>query len=185
MTSLDERKINRFPNAQEGDTYARARSFLDGPYGDELRAALDRLYEAFKGAKLSSPLNACRHCFTEADVNYLMTTRPRLFTHGDMYLVGTKLVTTLGKPSDVAYFVPRLIEALAEGAYIEPEAIAKRFAQIPRIQWTNARRKALKECFELLFAATDGTEDDFGLEHERQRLRNALPVVFEKESEPR
>jgi|SRR5579863_1417774 len=183
MTSLDSRTTNRFPNL--GNTYARDRGYLDGPFGNELRAAIDRLYAAFKGAKLSRPLKACRHCFTEADVDYLMSTPPRLFTHGDMYLIGTKLVTTLGEPSDVAYFVARLLEAIAEGARIEPDAMAQRFAQIPLIQWTNARRKALRECFDLLFAATDGTEDDFGRDYERKKLRDALPAVFDAEREPR
>lgn len=183
MTSLDRRIPNRFPNLE--DSYTRGTSYFERHYGDELRAAIDRLYDAFKGATLSIPLNACCHCFTDADVSYVATTHPRLFTHGDLHLIATKLVTTLGDPCDVAYFVPRLIEAIAEGACIEPDAIIERIRKIPVVQWTNARRKALSECLELLFASTDGIEDDFGVDHAWRKLRDALPIVFDSESERR
>jgi hypothetical protein len=57
-----------------------------------LRPALDELHAAFADAAL------------------------RDLTHGDLSTIGWKLVTTLGSGADVSYFLPRLLEAIAENA---------------------------------------------------------------------
>ena len=176
MTPRDVQTLNRFPKAAE--TYAHGTSYFESANGANLRAATGRLYDAFEDCALSIPITACSHRFTKADVDYVQTTPLRLFTLGDMSLIGTKFVTTLGEPIDIAYFVPRLIEAIAEDAHLELGVIARLFERISPAQWTAARRKALRECFELLFAAAAGTERDFGLEDARKTLR-ALPLVFD------
>lgn len=148
-----------------------------GPYGSQLRSALDRLYLAFESARFSSPVRPCPHCFTASDVVYLTDSPLRSLTHGDLAVVFTKLISTLGTPDDVAYFVPRIMEALAEGAFIEVEPFADRLAQMPEPLWTSARVNALTETFALLLAATEGTWDELGREATREHLRRVSPKV--------
>lgn len=148
-----------------------------GPYGAQLRSALDRLYVAFADATLSAPLKACPHCFTASDVEYLTKSPVQSLSHGDLALVATKLISTLGTPEDVAYFVPRIMEALAEGALIEIEPFADRLAKMPESVWTAERMNALGKTFALLFAAAEGTWDDLGMETTREHLYLMLPRI--------
>ena len=176
MGSLTPRTSNRFPNA--GESYTGSSRFLNGPRGEELRDALGRLYAVFAVCRLSSPLRGCPHCFTDSDLNYLQTTALQSLTHGDLALIASKLVTTLGEPDDIAYFLPRIMEALAEGAYIELEPLADRLAQIPASHWNLQREQALRDCFTLLFAMADGTVHDLGDESRQSYIRTTLPRVF-------
>lgn len=176
MGDLERRAVNRFPN--RGGTYTNASSYLDGSQGGALRRAIDQLYAAFSGASLSSPLKACAHCFTSADIEYLRTTPVKSLNHGDLYLIATKLVTTLGEERDIAYFVPRLIEAMAEGARIDVLPLAHRLAGIPAQQWDVQKEAALRDCFQQLFAATKDTPDDLALDCCRTDLLNAFPRIF-------
>jgi len=176
MESLPSRSANRFPNA--GTSYTDDSSYLDGSYGESLRQAVERLYTAFADCHLSVPLRGCPHCFTDADLDYLRTTPLRSLTHGDLYVVATKLITTLGEPSDAGYFAPRILEALAEGAYIELESVADRLSQIPVTSWNPERRQALYEYFSVLFEAIEGTWAYLGDENRRTYVRKALPSIF-------
>lgn len=143
-----------------------------------MREAIDRLYAAFSDATLSSPLVACPHCFTDGDLRYLENAPLQSLGHGDLSLIATKLVSTLGTPEDVSYFVPRIVEAIAEGALIELRPFAERIAKIPTMEWTPVRQTALRDVFSLLFQVTDGTWDDLGNEATRAELREVLPNVF-------
>jgi hypothetical protein len=119
------------------------------------------------------------HCFTPSDVEYLRTPPLRSFSHGDIALIATKLISTLGGPADVAYFTPRIVEALAEGALIDLVPFAERLAKMPPDLWTNGRVAALAETFRLLFAATEGTWDDLGMGDTRDQLRRVIPRLLE------
>lgn len=172
MEPLPARVESRFPNARNSYTET---GYLTGPFSKELLVAIDRLYSAFAGAALSTPLTACPHCFTGADIEYLVTMPVRSLSHGDLAVIATKLISTLGEPEDVAYFVPRIVEAIAEGATFDIDAFAERLAQMPDAMWTVERIDALKGVFTLLFAATDGTWDDLASERTREHLKRALP----------
>jgi hypothetical protein len=110
-------------------------------------------------------------------MEYLVTTPLRSLSHGDVELIATKLISTLGSPQDIAYFTPRIVEALAEGAVFDIDAFAERLAQMPEAMWTVERVDALNGIFSLLFAATDGTWYDVGSERTRAQLKGALPKV--------
>lgn len=139
---------------------------------------MDELYRCFATAELSEPLNACMHCFTPSDLQYLRETPRSSLSHGDLSLISSKLVSTLGTPKDIAYFVPRIVEAIAEGALIDVEPFGERLAQMPPEEWTKTRRRALAQVFRLFFMAADGTLDDLAMESTREALKRSLPSLF-------
>ncbi len=175
MEPLEARTEPRFPKT--GSYTRSAGGYLSAARGAELRAAISQLYVAFADATLCLPFRACPHCFTPSDVEYVVKTPRQAFSHGDLSLIAAKLISTLGGPEDVAYFAPRILEALAEGALIEIEPFADRLAQMPEQMWTAERTKALSETFTLLFAATKDTWDDLGSEATRVHLQRVLPTV--------
>ncbi|HET7813701.1 MAG TPA: hypothetical protein VFL13_04960 [Candidatus Baltobacteraceae bacterium] len=103
---------DRFPH-DEG--FASSAGALTSANADDVRAAVERVYEVFAKAKLSKPLVACPHCFTENDVRYLEKTPLRKFNNGDCSTIAHKTVSTLGTEKDLRYFLPRLLEHAAEG----------------------------------------------------------------------
>ena len=137
--------------AVDGGELPHPRTLLESPYGREARAALDRLYLAFASARLSENVDGCPHCFTESDLRYVRNTPLSEFTHGDLRMIGTKLVSTLGGAEDVPYFIPRLVEAFAEGMVVDVEPVADRIALVPASCWTPERVAAIRETFEMLF----------------------------------
>lgn len=172
MEPLDARSIPRFPH--DGRYASFDSSDVSRTGGAELRSAIGRLYSAFADATLRLPLQACPHCFTPSDVVFVVETPLRSFSHGDISLIAWKLISTLGLPDDVAYFTPRIMEALAEGAFIDVNVFVKKLERMPAQAWTMERVRALSETFELLFAAADGTFDDLGSEETRERVRLLL-----------
>ncbi len=114
---LDPATTPRFPNREMRYTFAPP-SPLEGAHGGVLRAALDELHAAFADAALPMDFEGCPHCFMPSDITYLRTAPLRDLTHGDLSTIGWKLVTTLGSGADVSYFLPRLLEAIAENASV-------------------------------------------------------------------
>jgi hypothetical protein len=171
VTELEQRATPRFPHS---GAYSSGESrYLTGTGSVALRAAVARLYEAFSDARLSDPLAACSHCFMPSDVLYVAATPLRSFSHADLSLVSSKLTSTLGCPEDVAYFVPRIVEAIAEGAHIELSPFASRLGKMPARDWRPERREALLECFELLFTQAEGAWCDLSDSENQQALRAA------------
>ncbi len=155
MGELEPCREVRFPAYER--TFGTAAPLLAGPHGIELREALNLLYEAFSTARLSEDFDGCPHCFTESDLRYLRQTARAELTSGDLSLIASKLVSTLGTAMDVPYFLPRLIEGLAQDALIDVEPLVDRIAQIPPSLWTPERRIRLSDAFEKLFQAAEST----------------------------
>jgi len=151
-------------------------------HGASLKAAIDALYEVFSSARLSSPFVGCLHCFTPSDLLYVGATPLRAFTHGDLYQISWKLVSTLGSPQDVCYFVPRFLDALAEGALLDVRMLSKKLAAIPPAELTPERCDQLREAFRCLFAASN-PPDELADEQCRVEVREALPNVFDGSQE--
>lgn len=171
MSDLEPRTEPRFPHAGQ---YSRETGYVSGPRALELRAAIEGLYAAFADARLSDPLPVCRHCFTESDVRYLSATPLGSLSHADLGLICSKLISTLGSPDDVAYFLPRVVEGIAEGACIDLLPFAECLKKMPAGAWSPERRNALRRCFQLLFAETDGTLCDLSDEENRGALSSVL-----------
>jgi hypothetical protein len=145
----------------DGTALPPLRSLLEGPYRLEVRRAVDRLYQAFSAARLSEDFTGCPHCFTLSDIEYVRRTPVAAFTHDELAVISFHLVTTLGKGDDVPYFIPRLIEAFAEGMAIDIEPLADRIARVPAAWWTAERSTALRSAFDVLFDV--GPKDHGGL----------------------
>lgn len=110
---IDRPATDRFPHTE--NYVSCGATPLDSADSTEIRAAIERVYEAFAHDTLAKPLDACEHCFTDNDINYLETTPLRSFSSGDCYTIAHKLVSTLGTEKDFRYFLPRLIEHKAQG----------------------------------------------------------------------
>jgi hypothetical protein len=158
---FDRRTVPRFPvrplrgpvrlaNVDGGD-FPPSRTLLEGRYGHEVREALDRLRLAFADARLSENFAGCPHCFTESDLRYVRETPLSSFTLDDLASIGSRLVSTLGDADDVPYFLPRLVEAFAQGMLLDIEPVADRIASVPAASWTPERVAALRDAFETLF----------------------------------
>lgn len=145
----------------DGTPLPPPRCLLEGPYRLEVRRAVDRLYRAFSGARLSDDFTGSPHCFTVSDIEYVKHTPVAAFTHDDLAVISSRLVTTLGAGDDVPYFIPRLIEAFAEGMAVDIEPLADRIARVPAASWTAERSTALRSAFDVLFDA--GRKDHDGL----------------------
>jgi hypothetical protein len=137
----------------DGSQHPRLRTLLESPYRDAVRKAVDELYRAFSSARLSTNFTGCPHCFTESDLRYVQETPVSSFTHDDLVVIGLNLGVLLGRAEDVPYFIPRLVEALAEGLAIDIEPLADQFVLIPESSWTPERKHALREVFHSLFDA--------------------------------
>lgn len=185
-----DRVTPRFPMAEERYVPGGKRdpSLLQGRYGDELRAAIDDVYRTFAEAKLSDPLIGCPHCFTPSDLHYLATTPLQSFNHRELYLIATKLVSTLGESDDVAYFTPRIIEALAEGMAMDIAPFADHVAEISPVFWRAERTAALGKAFRMLYAAMaerfgEDPKDGEGVAAtDLAYVRRMLPWLFESDS---
>ena len=147
-----------------------------GPHGAALRAAVDGLEMAFANARLSDDFSGCPHCFMPSDIEYLRTTPPERLSLSDVYYVGTKLISTLGSADDVAYFTPRLVEALAQGLPIDLDPIIDRIAAIPEPLWTAERRGAVRDAFGALFAAVAVSESHYFSPEEIDRARRTFGI---------
>ena len=170
---LDPATTPRFPKNEMRYTFAPP-SALDGAHGAALRAALDELYAAYADAALSSNFHGCPHCFVPSDIAYLRATPLRELTHGDLATIGWKLVTTLGSAADVSYFLPRLLEAIAENAAVNEEVLADRMLAIPTEHWAQRRIAAVRVVLQALLDDAC-TRDDESRAESIRTLQAAVP----------
>ena len=170
---LDPATTPRFPNREMRYTFAPP-SPLEGAHGGVLRAALDELHAAFADASLSADFDGCPHCFMPSDIAYLRETPLRYLTHGDLSTIGWKLVTTLGNGAAVSYFLPRLLEAIAENASVNEEALADKMLAIPTEHWTQRRVAAVRAVLQALLVDAYARDDEYRAESV-ETLQAAVP----------
>jgi len=171
---LDPATTPRFPNRETRYTSAYPPSPLEGAHGGVLRAALHELYAAYADAALSTDFDGCPHCFVPSDIAYLRATPLRDLSHGDICIVGGKLVTTLGSGADVSYFLPRLLEALAENALVDEDPLADRMLEIPAEHWTQRRLAAVRAVLRALLQDAYDRDDEDRAENV-ETLQAAVP----------
>ena len=174
-SQLEPRSENQFPH--HGTTYTGTSLLEDAPHGSDLRRSIDELYAAFADATLSTPLRGCPHCFTAADLEYVRVTPLRSLSHGVLSMIQWKLVSTLGTEADVAYFIPRLMEALAEGALFDLHVLAQKLECMPAGDRTEGRIACLRETLQFMYAANDGTDTSFAVDPDREELTRAIGAL--------
>jgi len=172
---LEPRSENRFPN--RGTTYTGASLLESAAHVSDLRESIENLYAAFADATLSAPLRGCPHCFTPADLEYVRVTPLRSLSHGDLYIIQWKIVSTLGNESDVAYFLPRLMEALAEGALFDLDVLAQKIERIPASDRTERRIAGIREMLHAITVASDGTDTSFAADPGREDLTRVIEAL--------
>ncbi len=141
---LELRTTNRFP-VSGGMT--ESPSLLRGACGPRLERAIDTLYRAFKHARIVEPLRYCRHCFTQADADYLRLTPLHDLPFRDVAFLLPKLITTLGTGEDVNYFLPRILEAFAHQAHYLKVALPSKLRHGRAAGWSDVQLAAVVEFF--------------------------------------
>ena len=112
-----------------------------------LRAAVDDAYRVFGGYRVPAfPLDVCLACCVSPEDErelrewpLAQLTRSHLWTYND------SAKKAIQDPRDVGYFVPRLLELLAEGAEIHHsmEVSLDRLGRCPAGSWNGEERAAL------------------------------------------
>jgi hypothetical protein len=119
----------------------------------EVEAALRGVEAAFADARLSEDFDACPHCYTDHDREYLRTVPPREMFNSDIGEIVFCLVSTIGSARDIAYFLPSMLRLQLSGVAIDDAILMKRIGAIPAEHWTGERREALRAAFEAHFAS--------------------------------
>lgn len=177
-SELEKRTVDRFPH--DGNMTPDNRA-LKSPHGAALLAAIETLYGAFEGATLSLPLQYCPHCFTENDAHYLTSTELRTLTFSDIAFILPKAKTTLGVESDINYFLPRILEALAYQAHYMEHVIPDKIGIARSAGWSDAQVAAVVAFFTTYVSAVNemkwNTSAVYDLDEMLPRLKEVLPEL--------
>lgn len=94
-----------------------------------VRAAIDALYTAFQGVPRPTRVHACPCCVGPGVACALLARPLGELTEDELGRYAYKAVTTMGSASDLAYFLPRLLELLAtDGLGADPEIVLGKLA---------------------------------------------------------
>lgn len=123
-----------------------------------LTEAVELAYKAFKREAPNGPLNVCTGCCMAPELEWEMRTLPlrKLAAH-HFYEYGDGAMGTLDQPpEETRYFMPRLFELMAGGAYLRhsTELTLDRVGRCPEGSFSAAQREAMNAFMLSYFAAT-------------------------------
>lgn len=167
---------NRFPSDA---TMPYTGELFRTPYGERLKIAIERLYEAFGGLHLDPELRYCKDCFTAADIEYLASRPVRELTFADAALIQGKVTTTLGSGKDFNYFLPRIFDSMAhDGIYLE-NALPRALSEGRKAGWTPSQLESVVEFMRAFFMAINALPWNLtwvaNFDWILEELRGALP----------
>ncbi len=122
-----------------------------------LRSAVDDAYRAFRrfGAP-AFPLDVCLACCVSVEVEQQLRERPlQQLTTRQLHDYNDSAKQRIQNPREVGYFVPRMLELLAEGAEIHHsmEISLDRVGRCPADSWSGEQRAVLDRFAQAYFAA--------------------------------
>lgn len=120
-----------------------------------LAAALEEMYAAFARYRPAAPPTHCRCCHAP-DAGDLLLARPlREMTADDLEEFAGSALWTFGDVPDYKYFLPRLLELLAQGKLLtDAESLIGRLSQGDLRSWPAEEQQIVERCLMELWRAT-------------------------------
>ena len=85
--------------------------------------SLEQLYETFSSYSFRPEMPCCiPHCFDQSEIDFLGSKPLRKLTAKELSSFASSLMLTCGDTPDFKYFLPRIFELSAHGAFVWPDA---------------------------------------------------------------
>lgn len=91
---------------------------MSEPVSEELKAAIEGLYDTFSSYPFSSTMEGCPCCVSEGDKSALHSKSLRELTEEDIQRYAYKAMTTWGEVEDFKHYLPRIFELASTTEFI-------------------------------------------------------------------
>lgn len=127
--------------------------------GQRTTESIDRLYEVFAECPKPRNIDGCTCCIDEEEICTLLSKQLKNLTGPELSSYTSSLFHTVGGEADFKYFLPRIFELSAAGAFSwpDPEVV---LGKLPYANWTNWSREQKDAVFAFLAAVLKDCIDD-------------------------
>jgi hypothetical protein len=120
---------------------------------NELRAAIENLYEIFNVYPLRDDTNACPCCHSSEDEKRIHRKMLRNMNSNDLRQYATDALFVWGDATDFKHFLPRIFElAVAHGdEFVDPQMVFNKLYHGDWRSWPEAEQRTVERFFDVLW----------------------------------